>query len=170
MGREIARLGGGSSAAGTAGSWKRPAGEPPEGGRAASGSCREGGEGNRWLTERMRSRICRAAPRLRDESDAWIFLPMDSARCWDRLDRRVRGQGTRVSAFHSARDSAADRRDGARGGLESRRRGEVESCVSFARSPIEAYEQPLVLSIRGGRAPRPAPTARGARRGFLVVS
>jgi uncharacterized protein (TIGR00725 family) len=77
VGREIARLGGRVVCGGYGGVMEAACrGATEEGGGSLGVLLEGGGEGNRWLTERVRERdLAGRLRRLRDESDAWIFLP-----------------------------------------------------------------------------------------------
>lgn len=77
VGREIARRGGRVVCGGYGGVMEAVCrGAAQEGGGSLGVLLGGGGEGNRWLTERVRERnLAGRLRRLRDESDAWIFLP-----------------------------------------------------------------------------------------------
>ena len=77
VGREIARRGGRVVCGGYGGIMEAACrGAAQERGSSLGVLLGEGGEGNRWLTERLREPdLAARLRRLRDESDAWIFLP-----------------------------------------------------------------------------------------------
>ena len=77
VGREIARRGGRVVCGGYGGVMEAACrGAAEEGGRSLGILLAERGDGNRWLSERLREPDLSARlRRLRDESDAWIFLP-----------------------------------------------------------------------------------------------
>ena len=77
IGREIARRGARVVCGGYAGIMEAACRGASEAGGASLGVLLEGrGNGNAWLTERLRVPDLSARLRaLRDESDAWIFLP-----------------------------------------------------------------------------------------------
>ena len=77
VGREIARHGGRVVCGGYGGIMEAACrGAAQEGGSSLGVLLEGSGEGNRWLTERVRERdLAGRLRRLRDESDAWIFLP-----------------------------------------------------------------------------------------------
>ncbi len=77
VGGEIARRGGRVVSGGYAGLMEAACRGAAEAGGVSLGVLLAGkGEGNHWLTERVREPdLARRLRRLRDESNAWIFLP-----------------------------------------------------------------------------------------------
>ncbi len=153
VGREIARRGGRVVCGGYGGVMEAACrGASEQGGRSLGILIAGRGKGNRWLTERAREPDLPARlRRLREESDAWIFLPRGLGTMLEiawMAESVVKGEVSRkpfilLGDFWRSTVETALAEASVPSGART-----LRSCVRFAGTPGEAVGIAMDLSIR----------------------